>query len=208
MKTRVQMVKQNKFGGIPTLTGVCRNAADRLESSFLVKRIFLLFCMLSVLSSCMSIVYYEGRYHGKVIDSKTMQPIAGAVVLGVWYKVYHTAGGEVTEFYDSRETLTDNNGEFKIEGMGPRAMTHLGKMDIVIFKVGYEDVSLTSWESLKNSIYYGKRVKWESDKAIIPLDKWNIEQRRRRFDPSVGAISDEKQAMLLEAIKREKHEIK
>jgi hypothetical protein len=156
----------------------------------------------------MSIVYYEGSYHGKVIDSKTMQPIAGAVVLGVWYKVYHTAGGEVTEFYDSRETLTDNNGEFTIEGMGPRAMTHLGKMDIVIFKVGYEDVSLTSWESLKISIYYRDRVKWEGRKAVIPLDKWSIEQRRERFSVRVAGLSDEKQSMLLDEIKKEKYDIK
>ena len=137
--------------------------------------------LLQLFCGCVSLVYYEGDYHGKVIDAETLQPIEGAVVLGVWSKGYHGAGGIAHEYYDARETVTDKNGEFTIKGMGPRAVTHLKKMNIVIFKVGYEEVGLTSWESLKEAIYYRDRVKWEGNKAIIPLDKLSLEQRRKRF---------------------------
>ncbi len=112
-------------------------------------KLLLMAVLLLLFSGCVSLVYYEGDYHGKVIDAETLQPIEGAVVLGVWSKGYHGAGGIAHEYYDARETVTDKNGEFTIKGMGPRAVTHLEKMDIVIFKVGYEEVGHTSWESLK-----------------------------------------------------------
>ena len=136
-------------------------------------KLLLVAALLLLFSGCVSLVYYEGDYHGKVIDAKTLKPIEGAVVLGVWSKGYHGAGGVAYEYYDARETVTDKNGEFTIKGMGPRAVTHLKKMNIVIFKAGYEEVGLTSWESLKTAIYYRDRVKWEGNKAIIPLDKIN-----------------------------------
>ena len=155
----------------------------------------------------MSIGYYEGSYHGKVIDSKTLEPIEGAVVLGVWHKEYLGAGGAVYEFYDARETLTDKNGEFTMKGMGPRVLTHLEKTRLVIFKAGYEDIG-ASWESLKKSMYYTDRVKWEGNKAIIPMDKWSMEQRRERFSVRPAALPNEKLKLLLEEIKKEDNQIR
>ena len=164
--------------------------------------------LLLIFSGCVSLVYYEGSYRGKVIDAETLQPIEGAVVLGVWWKAYHGAGGVVHEYYDARETVTNKNGEFTLLGMGPRAVTHLEKMDIVIFKVGYEEVGLTSWESLKDAIYYRDRVKWEGNKAIIPLDRLSLEQRRKRFDSSPTGVPLNKHKKLLEEIERENEAIK
>ena len=171
-------------------------------------RLLLMVLVVQFFSGCVSLVYYEGDYHGKVIDAETLKPIEGAVVLGVWSKGYHGAGGVAHEYYDTRETVTDKNGEFTINGMGPRAVTHLKKMNIVIFKVGYEEVGHTSWESLKTAIYYRDRVKWEGKKAIIPLDKLSLEQRRKRFDASPTGVPLNKQEKLLEEIEREKAEIK
>ncbi len=170
--------------------------------------LLLMAAFLLLFSGCVSLVYYEGSYHGKVIDSETLKPIEGAVLLGVWSKGYPGAGGIAHEYYDARETVTDKNGEFTIKGMGPRAITHLEKMDIVIFKVGYEEVGLTSWESLKDAIYYRDRVKWEGNKAIIPLDKWSLEQRRKRFDASPTGVPLNKYKKLLEEIEREHEAIK
>ena len=129
-------------------TGSSVGAKGILEASF--ARLLLMVLLVQFFSGCVSLAYYEGDYHGKVIDAETLQPIEGAVVLGVWSKGYHGAGGIAHEYYDARETVTNENGEFTIKGMGPRAVTHLEKMDIVIFKVGYEEVGLTSWDSLKN----------------------------------------------------------
>ena len=130
-------------------------------------------------------------------------------MLGVWSKGYPGAGGIAHEYYDARETVTIENGDFTIKGMGPRAVTHLEKMDIVIFKVGYEEVGLTSWDSLKTAIYYRDRVKWEGNKAIIPLDKLSLEQRRKRLSPHVGAgVPLKKQKLLREEFKKEDLEIR
>ncbi|BBO68852.1 lipoprotein [Desulfosarcina alkanivorans] len=183
---------------------VCRLFDSRYRLAILV-----LIILPFLLASCgLKPLYYDGIYHGRVIDSKSNEPIEGAVVLGVWYKEFWTAGGTIREFYDTRETVTDENGEFKVWGMGPRVMTFLEGMYVVVLKVGYENVGLRSWESLKNSIYYRDRVKWDGGKAVIPLDKWNIEQRRKRFSVRVGAIPDEKQRLLLDEISKEKAEIK
>ncbi len=87
--------------------------------------------------------------------------------MAVWSKMYGTAGGPVHEYYDARETVTDENGEFTIKGMGPRAVTHLQKMKIVIFKAGYEDFDRSGWEEMKSD----EQTLWEGEKAIIPLKK-------------------------------------
>ena len=49
--------------------------------------------LLQFFSGCVSLVYYEGDYHGKVIDAETLQPIEGAVVMGVWSKGIMAPGG-------------------------------------------------------------------------------------------------------------------
>ena len=130
-------------------------------------KLLLMAVLLLLFSGCVSLVYYEGDYHGKVIDAETLQPIEGAVVMAVWSKMYGTAGGPVYDYYDARETLTDENGEFTIKGMGPRAVTHLQKMKIVIFKAGYEDFDRSGWEEMKSD----EQTLWEGEKAIIPLKK-------------------------------------
>ena len=145
-----------------------------------LKLIVLVLLFSSLACGCMSLVYYEGSYHGQVIDAGTLEPIEGAVVLAVWSKAYYGAGGVVHEYYDTRETLTDRRGEFTIKGMGPRAMTRLEKMNMVVFKAGYADIGV-SWETLKKSDYYKDRVKWEGSKAVIMLDRWTLEQRRKRL---------------------------
>ena len=111
------------------------------------------------------------------------------------------------EYYDSFETVTDEQGEFTIKGMGVRAMTHLEKMDMVIFKAGYGDVG-ASWESLKKSKLYRDRIKWEGDKAIIPLDKWTLEQRQKRFSVRPAGLPNDKSPRLIEEIDKENKEIR
>ncbi len=129
------------------------NHALSITTPVVLKLIVLVLLFSSLACGCMSLVYYEGSYHGQVIDAGTLEPIEGAVVLAVWSKAYYGAGGVVHEYYDTRETLTDRRGEFTIKGMGLRAMTRLEKMNMVVFKAGYEDLG-ASWESLKKSNYY------------------------------------------------------
>jgi hypothetical protein len=160
--------------------------------------------LLQFLGACVSLVYYEGDYHGKVIDSGTLEPIEGAVVLGVWSLEYETAGGPISEYYDAQETTTDVNGEFIIKGMGPRALTHLDKMDFVIFKAGYDHVDRSTWEELKAD----KRIQWEGKKAIMSLSILTLEKRKKRLIPYVGGnVPMSKQILFRKEVLREHTEI-
>ena len=141
---RTVVSSQPKWSGMKSKARPAVAAMDKVKISS--AKLLLMAVLLLLFSGCVSLVYYEGDYHGKVIDAETLQPIEGAVVMAVWSKMYGTAGGPVHEYYDARETLTDENGEFTIKGMGPRAVTHLQKMKIVIFKAGYEDFDRSGWE--------------------------------------------------------------
>jgi hypothetical protein len=134
-----------------------------------------------IFSGCVSAVRYDGPYEGRVIDAETGQPIEGVVVLGTWYSVTVTPGGGTHNFYDAQETATDINGEFRIQGLGLRILSNVEPMDVLIFKAGYEYDS-GSWRSFKEGSF-SKEYKWEANKAIIPLKKLTIDERRRNIPP-------------------------
>lgn len=55
-------------------------------------------------------------FKGKVIDADTKAPIEGAVVVARWVEERATPAGPTTRLKDVKETLTDKNGEWKLEG--------------------------------------------------------------------------------------------
>ncbi|OGL46732.1 MAG: hypothetical protein A2W05_02175 [Candidatus Schekmanbacteria bacterium RBG_16_38_10] len=59
---------------------------------------------------------YGATFKGKVIDADTKEPIEGAVVVASWSEERADIAGPTSRFKDVKETLTDNNGEWKIEG--------------------------------------------------------------------------------------------
>ncbi len=157
--------------------------------------------------SCAHAVRYDGPYSGKVIDADTKEPIEGVVVLGVWYTAQFSPAGATHNFYDAKETVTDKNGEFSILGMGLRVLSTLELREVVIFKTGYEHLAIGPWVSLKKDILLRKRIQWEGNKAIIPLKKWTLEERRNRFGSYYVNIPEEKQRLLLQEIEKENREI-
>ncbi|MBI4688571.1 MAG: hypothetical protein HY756_12500 [Nitrospirae bacterium] len=161
-----------------------------------MKRLIILLLAISFfLHGCAYPFRYDGSYKGKVIDADTKQPIEGVVVLGVWNTVTITPGGGTHDFYDAKETVTDKNGEFEISGKGLKILSNLEPMDVIIFKAGYEYLGLMPWISLKEDILLSKRIKWEGDKAIIPLKKLTMEERRKQGPPDfyVGERYDKKE---------------
>lgn len=158
-------------------------------------------------AGCIYAVRYDGTYKGKVIDADTGQSLEGVVVLGVWYTVLPTVAGGVSSYYDAKETLTDKNGEFEIPGMGLRVISNLAPMDVLIFKAGYEQIGMGPWESFKlNGGLLMEKIKWEGDKAIIPLRKLTMEERKTRLFGKEN-IPDEKQKLLIRELNKERVEI-
>jgi hypothetical protein len=156
------------------------------------------------LSSCYA-ARVDGPYEGRVIDADTGAPIEGVVVLGTWSKEYRGAGGAVSKYHDAMETVTDKNGEFKIEGLGLQVISNVLPINVLIFKSGYEYES-GFWTALKK---YAKKVKWEGNKAIIPLKKLTMEERKKSatFPPSpTTQAPEEKIKMMMEEIRKERKE--
>ena len=142
---------------------------------------------------------YDGPYRGKVIDAETGKPIEGVVVLGVWYKEISTAGGGVSSYYDAKETVTDKDGEFEIEGVKRKIFTYIGQMNVLIFKAGYEYVGSYEWDTLKVD---PRKITWEGEKPIIPLRKLTMEERRARHVDK-ETVPDDKQRMLINELNKE-----
>ena len=157
--------------------------------------------------TCAYGIRYDGPYSGRVIDADTGAPVEGVVVLGVWNTEQITPGGAVHNFHDARETVTDKNGEFEIPGMGLKILGNVTPMDVLIFKAGYEHIGMGSWESLKSDLILRKKIKWEGKKAIIPLKKLTMEERKQRFGSYYVDIPNEKQKLLLKETKKEDKEI-
>lgn len=154
-----------------------------------------------------SVIRYDGPYEGKVINADTGEPIRGAVVLGEWSRLYHHVAGTTHQFYDAVETVTDENGEFRIGGLGLLLFRDIEPMGIVIFKAGYEHFGHTPWESLKIDYKLKQLINWEGNKAIFPLKKWDIEQRKKRFGDYLVNVPEQKQRLLKLEIEKERSQI-
>lgn len=171
------------------------------------KRLFIMSLMILFLPGCFYLVRYDSNYKGRVVDADTNQSIEGAVVLGVWYREYPTVAGAVTEFYDARETVSDKDGNFTVPGVGLRVFSNIVPMQVLIFKAGYEGVGKMPWQSLKEDFgLHGEKIKWEADRAIIPVKRLTMEERKKRL---IGKelIPDKKQKLLIKELNKEKKEL-
>ncbi len=147
------------------------------------KYLLIIMTLFIFISACGYIVRYDGPYKGKVVDAITGQSIEGVVVLGVWYKETATPAGAVSSYYDAEETVTDKNGDFEIPGKGLKIFSNVTPMSVLIFKAGYEHIGLWLWESFKEDELLKKKIVWEGEKAIIPLRKLTMEERKKELGP-------------------------
>jgi hypothetical protein len=163
---------------------------------------------------CMYPVRYDGPYRGKVVDAETGDPIEGVVVLGVWYYlIFGSMGGPFQEFYDARETVTDKNGEYYLEGMGLRIFSNLKTMDAMFYKSGYYYTEKGDWDKIKGKEIWDwddlrkmrrKALTWEGDKPIIHLRKLTTEERKKALLPSRPGIPDDKMKLMTNEINKER----
>jgi hypothetical protein len=92
--------------------------------------------------------------------------------------------------------------------MGLKILGNVTPMDVLIFKAGYEHIGMSSWESLKSDLILRKKIKWEGTKAIIPLKKLTIEERRKKSDPDYPPTEapKEKIKLMLKEINKDRIE--
>jgi hypothetical protein len=159
------------------------------------------------LPACCYPVRYDGPYKGKIIDAETGTPIEGVVVLGEWSKIAVTPAGGVSSYYDAQETVTDKNGEFEIPGLGLKILSNVAPMNVLIFKAGYAYIGMGPWESFKlDGGLLEKKVAFEGEKAIIPLRKLTMEERKKILADK-EPIPDTKQQLLIKELNKEYKEL-
>jgi hypothetical protein len=82
-----------------------------------------------------------GTIQGQVVDAQTGQPVAGAVVLGVWTKVAGLPGLHHHELVGVQEVETDAEGRFILKRA--KSIIHEDDESITVYKPGY-----VAWNNL------------------------------------------------------------
>lgn len=173
-----------------------------MTKSFLLILPMLLFF---VCSGC-TIIGYDGPYEGRIIDFDTKKPIEGAVVFGEWNRVSPSIAGAIGTYYDYKETLTDKNGNFKLNGVGLLFFSNIDKPSIGLFKAGYEQPHSNFWSGFKNKKYHPE-VDVEGNNLVFKLRKLTFEQRRKRIVEILGPGTLEKNRLIWLESDRENIEI-
>ena len=170
------------------------------------KAIKVIFIVLAIISSPIIYLiiwfnfpyYYLAPFEGRVIDADTKQPIKGAAVLTVYNRRLPSIQGSISFPIDAQETLTDNNGEFKI----PEVRIWFGgktrspqDQALTIFKPGYgvlpghnrsRAIGVNkSWPPPKKYVVYElpKLKTWEERKDNLFFSQYNEipYQKRKNF---------------------------
>lgn len=176
----------------------------------------------SVIPFCVFILFcssaYTATFKGRVIDADMKEPIEGAVVLAHWDEGKATIAGESTRFKDVKETLTDKNGEWVIEGPRGRrggnimaiftfltGIYYTQTPEFIIFKPGY-----CSWPKGFGIDACRGKIKIEGDAKsaegeVAELSKLTDREDRLRAMPGIiaGRNSLEKQKEFIRLINEE-----
>jgi len=191
------------LGRLVLLLSPLESPAFAYSLAVLVVMVLLLGGIIQVMSGGIHI-YYEGAYRGKVVDAETGAPLAGAVVLGVWHKSTCLHCSPV--FYRAREVVTDVNGDFVLPGVGLRIMSRVEPMDVFLFKAGYEYLERGFWAALQVDPILRKEINGKGKKALIPLKKLTLEERKEQGTPSRPNIPEEKMQRLTEEVNKDRVE--
>ncbi len=141
-----------------------------------------------------------GPYSGKVVDTETKEPIAGAAVLVVFFTEEYGPAGAITRFADAIEAVTDKNGEFKINASRVTIFRPLQGWDVHghfwIFRPEYG-----CYPEHKNvkPMFIPNGTLPANQYVTIELPKLQIrEERLRNIDCYPLGVPDEKMEKLIE----------
>lgn len=169
-----------------------------------------LLMLLLCTSGCATYIGYDGPYKGQVIDIDTNQPIEGAVVHATWNWIVFSLVGGTGSYYDSRETLTDKDGNFKLQGVGLQLLSNIEEAHIILLKAGYTQES-DYWSSFTDKDFSGKRyypnIDMDGDKLIFKLRWMSLEERRKRIVNTPNTPSNKEIKLFMKEENKENIEI-
>ncbi len=166
------------------------------------------------------LIYSKPEFHGKVIDSETKEPIAGAVVVVLYYKrstFSLNPGGPSSFVTKAKETLTDKQGEFFFHSYSELMWLNedVGAR-FIFFKPGYQAgygptyISPLLTEKYFSAGEIGKEieieagsfdnssyVKWKGPLGIVELKKAKTREEKLRTMPSPPANYTSKELPIL-----------
>ncbi|MBP7765056.1 MAG: carboxypeptidase regulatory-like domain-containing protein [Syntrophaceae bacterium] len=185
---------------------------------------FIAFSVLLVIAAAQTsqaaFLYSKPEFCGRVIDSETKEPIAGAVVVVLYYKrstFSLNPGGPSSFVTEAKETLTDKNGEFFFPSYSE--LMYLNEdvgARFIFFKPGYQagygptyisplltekyfsageiakEIEIEAG-SFNNSSY----VKWKGPLGIVELKKARTREEKLRTMPSPPANYTSKELPIL-----------
>jgi len=137
-----------------------------------------------------------GPFRGQVVDVETGQPIAGAVMLVVWWEL-HGIGFIGERFYEAREAVTDAEGRFEVPRLGPPWALSVQPPRFHLFAPGYErERDIVTPPD-------GERFVVPTVVSMRPLK--TKEERRRHIGGRLPAgVPDEKMPEFIRAIDKER----
>ena len=146
-----------------------------------------------VLASILLVVpaFAAGPWKGTIIDIETKEPLEGTVVVAVWYRVWSTPAGGVSDFYELKEVLTNKEGNFEMPPYTPinllPILSYIRWPEFTIFRPGYLSLSAvdfgeyfiegTKEAPLEREVTKGKIVRFAPGTIEIPKLKTREERR-------------------------------
>ncbi len=171
------------------------------------------FVMLVLTAGCVPgrMVYTSGPYRGTVVDAETKKPLAGAVVLAVWFQetiVLVTAHGPAVEYHDSLEVLADSGGDFVVPQK--THMTLFGRIrepDFVVYYPGYAPYPSLKAQPQGEDV----DIAYEQKVFRVELTKLKTQEERRvgvrDLPVSIAGVPDAEMPNLVRLVNKERQDL-
>ena len=137
-----------------------------MNRSILRRNLILIFALI-FLSSCG--VFKSPEIKGKVVDTETGEPLAGANVKVAWYTGYGSPAGWHAKRKNTHKTITDDKGEFIIPSIKGTHAPFIGDYDgvsILVYKLGYKPGFVEQYGRRSQG---GRQDRRKTDFSLKPL---------------------------------------
>lgn len=155
-----------------------------------------LFVAVLVFGSSTSAREKWGPFRGRVVDIETGQPIAGAVVLFIWWEAVYTPVQTNQKFYEAQEAVTDADGRFEIPRLSPPFFSfRIFEPTIDWFAPGYVHAKL---------VVTPQNGEMFVDPTVIQMRQLKTREERVKNLPSRPGIPPEKMREFIRAMNTER----